>query len=77
LEGPPREQLDDELEDSLLAHGIVRLPDERDGTGSPLRALRVPAASREDALDRVMAVFDERGASYSYFAVSRIRGRAK
>ena len=55
----------------LKERGIKQLRDEVDGEGSRLTALRVTAASREEALDRAMAVFDECEIAYSYFAVSR------
>ena len=56
---------------ALAARGVTRLPDERDGEGSPLRVLQVSAPDREQALDIVLEVLDEHDHMYSYFNVTR------
>lgn len=56
--------------EALAARGVVRLPDEPDGEGTPMRVLQATAPSREDALDLVCEVLDEHSYMYSYFNVT-------
>jgi hypothetical protein len=66
------DELNDEVVADLLARGIERLPDELDGAGMPMRALRVLASSRDESVGQICDVLHEHGWTYGSFATSRL-----